>query len=1706
MKKPVLFIICLACSLFTGALLAQDHTAIPDPKFEQALIDMGIDTDGLNGQVLTENINTLTTLNIINKDIDSLNGIQAFVKLTSLNCSFNNLKALDVSNNTALQSLSISSNQISSISLSANLSLKSVICASNQLDSLIIRDNDSLTVIDCSGNRLKKLDVSDNIFLSGLTCSSNQLESLSLLALDSLTFLDCANNRINALDISQNLYLGTLLCAGNQLKSLDISVNDSLTFIDCSSNQLNALDVSNNKFLTNLTCSSNQLTSLSVTENDSLTFLSCANNQLTNLDVSNNVMLLNLICAANQLSSLDLVNNIALATLDVSTNLLNGLNASSNIGLTSLNCSDNQLTDLDISNGQNSILELFNSTNNPNLRCIKVDDPVAANNYPGWQKDAIATYNFTCNPTTYVPDDNFEAALAAYDDIANDDFVPTANIENLTYLDISGRNISDLTGIEDFLALDTLDCSLNFLSNLDMTRQEFLVYLDCSGNLLRALTLRNEMGGIFADMDATNNPFLTCIQVDDVDAAIAETNWFKDGIATYNLDCNAGKTYVPDDNFERALIALGLDWGSLDNYVVTADINTIKTLDVSGKNISNLLGIEDFVGLDSLNCSSNKLSSLDISNIIGLKNLSCFSNYLKELDVQSNTSLIRLSCGDNKLSTLDVSKNTNLVQLVCNGNALTELDVSENLELLILNCNSNHIAGSGLDLSKNTKLVQLFCSNNKLTTIDVTANTALEEIVCASNYLSGLNVLNNAALVKLDCSLNYLTSLDVSGNVNLEELNCNTNQIKSLNFSLNTLLRSLSCDNNQLTSLNVTSNDSLRTISVSTNKLKDLNITDNQLLNELSCSGNQLSSLNVSSNDSLKILSCKNNELSNLNLTNNLLLEFLDCDYNQLTGLNPGMNILLSDLSCSDNSLTVLDVSSNVLLRFLSVNNNQLEELNLSGNDLLERLSCSGNSIITLDLSNSAQLTSLNGSSNQLVSANIKNGNNSQLSSLYLTDNPSLTCIEVDDTAFANNAPGWTKDDIASYNLDCRYDETYVPDDHFEQVLISLGYDTGPVDDYVLTDAINTITDLDISGENISDLTGIEGFAALRSLDISSNLLDSLDLGNNTALTTLICSNNQLDSLGLSDNTLLEVLDFASNSITEIDLKNHTSLSSLDCSSNELSSLDLMYNVGLTTVSCKSNQLTSIDIQNGTNTNITSFDATDNPDLTCIEVDDPAFAGSAPGWSKDANATYSLDCHYNETYVPDDALEQALKDMGYDDSSTGPLDDYVPTARINNLTSLYISNKGISELTGIQDFVNLVTLDCKNNSLTNLDFNSNDLLEYLYCSGNQLAGINVSSNTALTRLNVANNMLTSLDVSANSNLTELYCSSNQLTAIDITQNHNLTVLSCYSNQLVSVDANNGHNDIIISFNLTDNPDLTCVLVDDPIASEGYANWFIDPWAQYRTECNDDDNDGVPDIEDLCPTTPYGDFVDLFGCSFFSLPADNFTILTTSETCRSSNNGKINITAGQIYNYNATIIGGILNDTINFTDDVEIRNLRAGTYELCLTIDDIPGYLNCYEIVITEPEDLSVLSSFNPEDETIVLHMSGGTNYTIDFNGLIFTTQAHSIALNLDKGENTITVKADAECQGIYEETIFLSDNVVFYPNPFTDYFNVFVGGYDSKEVQINIYSCLGNILFSKDFPVLNGSVSVDASHLAAGIYIVSVKSDTSRATFKIVKK
>ena len=179
---------------------------------------------------------------------------------------------------------------------------------------------------------------------------------------------------------------------------------------------------------------------------------------------------------------------------------------------------------------------------------------------------------------------------------------------------------------------------------------------------------------------------------------------------------NNGLTYVPDTYFEQALIDLGLD-ETLDDYVLTSNINDRKELDLSNRGIEDLTGIEDFTALTVLECWSNQLTTLDVSNNTALTALGCDNNQLYTLDVSQNTALTDLNCADNQLISLDVSGATALTDLVCFNNQLTSLDVSQNTALTTLDCFGNNL--TSLDVSNNTALIWLKCHFNQLTSLDV---------------------------------------------------------------------------------------------------------------------------------------------------------------------------------------------------------------------------------------------------------------------------------------------------------------------------------------------------------------------------------------------------------------------------------------------------------------------------------------------------------------------------------------------------------------------------------------------------------------------------------------------------------------------------------------------------------------------------------------------------------------------------------------------------------------------------------------------------------------------------------------------------------------------------------------------------------------------------------------------------------------------------
>ncbi|WP_299114852.1 T9SS type A sorting domain-containing protein [uncultured Winogradskyella sp.] len=1746
------------------------------------------------------NNTSLETLNCSDNQLQTID-VSNNINLKSLTVSGNQLSGINVESNNALTSLSVSNNRIiGELLVSNNLDLESLFCSSNLISTLDLTANTVLKNLDASNNRITDLDLSsintvvcpdpqtDPITLcqgtSTINVSRNELTSLivnngynDLIAIfnasdnpdlfciqidsgftpngwikddwayytdgvcaDIYTYVPDDNFEQALINLGYDDMLDNLVLTSNidSLMTLDISnqgISDAtgiedflaLSILIADNNSINEINILPNTALTELYLSNNNLSQLDTSSNLNIDFLNISNNQISNLDLSNNNQLTILNCSGNSLLNLNLQFNTLLDVLDCSNNLIESLNLSVNSVLSTVLCNDNNLFSLEIDNSNNTAITTFNATSNSSLFCIKVDDIAFSDTAPGWQKDAAASYNTQCG--TYIPDDNFEQALIDQgidSDNTLNNFVPTADIDMLTMLDVSGLAIEDLTGIEDFIALQDLNCSNNILSVINLDTNLALVTLDisgnsigtlnvtlntnltsllCNNNSLTELDIKNGNNNLLANFNATNNPNLFCINVDDTIIGNIPLAWQIDATANYNNDCDNNRfTLIPDIFFEEALIDLGFD-AIVDGQVLTANIEQLQNLDVSDSGISNLTGIQDFKSLVELDCSGNFLNDLDVNDLLFLERLNCSSNNIDDLNgifgISGALSLTELYCAGNNFANIDISQNTSLEVLDCSDNKLINLDLSNNALLRILNTSNNLL--SNLDISALPVLEDVNCDSNRidnLTTSTVLNNT-LTKLSCANNNLSNLQLVNYQDLVSLNCRSNELSQLEINGLNSLEFLDFTSNQITNIDLSTNTNVLAILASQNNLSSLVLILNTSLE---------------------ELNCNVNDIAQLDLTTNTALKFLSCSNNELSSLNLSSNVNL--IEADFNS-------------------NLITTIVLSNNLgTLKTLNANNNQIE-----GDLDLTTMSISACPFQPSQPQDCPENITINLSNNQLEFINLQNGINSDITNFNATNNPNLDCIQVDD---ANNIPiGWLKDATTSYNTDCNFGETFVPDDNFEQALIDLGLDSGPLNDYVPTANIETLLTLDVSGNNIADLTGIEDFEALEDLNCSSNAIDSIDLSSNINLITLNASNNQLSTINTTNNLALTTLNCSSNSIASIDLTQNTNLAVLDisnnvftsflpseilslsdfiCDGNAIVELDFQLNQNVTNLSCQSNSLEVLNIKNGQNAILVNLNTQNNPDLTCIETDN----GTVPAgvtWLVDATTQFSTECFFGETFVPDDNLEQALIDLGYD---TEPLDDYVPTTNIESVTFLNISSREISDLTGIEDFVSLVNLnfeinnvssvdlsnnlvltnlDASNNNITDIDLTSLTGLTSLDISDNGLTTLNLDTNSDLVNLDVANNSLNALNVDILTNLEELNCSSNLISSLSFTQNVNLEILFCQSNILVGDQLNlqNGNNENLQIFNAINNPDLGCILVDDPVAvisnvNGTYDNWDKDDTATYQTICEDADNDGVPNTEDLCPGTEFGVPVDLFGCPFPGLANDNFAISILSETCLNSNDGQITIVSQETYSYMVTLTGEDFFQEYNFINDIDILNLLAGTYEMCITIEEWPAYQTCYTIVITEPNPLEVFASRVASGNRIVVEMSGSTSYNFVFNDETFTTHNSSITLDLKEGANTLKVSTDLECQGIFSEIIFNTKDFVISPNPFNDVINI--DNVNEEEISVNVHSIIGKLILNEKHTGETQNIRINTSSFDSGIYIISVTSKTRISTYKIIKQ
>jgi len=260
--------------------------------------------------------------------------------------------------------------------------------------------------------------------------------------------------------------------------------------------------------------------------------------------------------------------------------------------------------------------------------------------------------------------------------------------------------------------------------------------------------------------------------------------------------------------------------------------------------------------------------------------------------------------------------------------------------------------------------------------------------------------------------------------------------------------------------------------------------------------------------------------------------------------------------------------------------------------------------------------------------------------------------------------------------------------------------------------------------------------------------------------------------------------------------------------------------------------------------------------------------------------------------------------------------------------------------------------------------------------------------------------------------------------------------------------------------------------------------------------------------DLTYTTPgiSGYNIGLGGTVVFALPPDNFKITNNNVTCKGSNNGIINITAQQNFNYTATITNSAgVSTTRTFTNTTDIYNLAPGAYNICFSVAGQSSFKQCFTSVITEPKDLSVYTTLIPATNQAMLTLDGGDIYHITLNGVTSTTTDTQLRVDLKPGANQLSITTDKDCQGIYTKTITIAEGITLYPNPFTQMVSINLGNDLIKSTKVFVYDAFTKVVFSKQFSNQSGSVQLDLSKLTPGVYMVEVIADGKQGTHKIIK-
>lgn len=647
------------------------------------------------------------------------------------------------------------------------------------------------------------------------------------------------------------------------------------------------------------------------------------------------------------------------------------------------------------------------------------------------------------------------------------------------------------------------------------------------------------------------------------------------------------------------------------------------------------------------------------------------------------------------------------------------------------------------------------------------------------------------------------------------------------------------------------------------------------------------------------------------------------------------------------------------------------------------------------------------------------------------------------------------------------------------------------------------------AGIGIQDLTGIEAFTEIVALQVQQNHLSFIDVSQNTKLRQLLLENNDdlAGYLDLSSHTLLT------------DVKVHTT------------------------------SLTAVNIANGNNLNFTRFEA-QNSTISCVQVDNGFTPGN--GWLANNGGVYSETCFTScIVTIPDTLFKSFL--VNNSNINTNGNNEIECSEASSFRGELFLVVLNIQDLTGIEGFTSLTSLNCSETGLSSID---------------------VSSNIALAKLNISNTQIATLDLSANSQLNEFIGVNTALTSLDVSTNSMLSRIIVGNNsQLANLNVANGNNNTITDsdFFASNCPNLTCITVDDVAYSD--ANWTnVDAQTSFSLNCsaNTDTTPPVAVCQDVTiqlttagnATIVAGDINNgstddvaigafsvspsSFSCLDIGSNTVTFTVTDTSgntDTCTAivTVEDTINPSIVQPADISQNIDTGMCSAFVSFpiiivndncsstsftTDAPSDQVFPVGTTTVTVTGMDDSGNTDTktFDITVVDNQipELSCLADFTVAVEQGALYnlpdfIANGDITATDNCNIQTITQTPTAGSQIGIGQTTVTVEVIDDSGNInscsfiltVDQTLSVNDSelgigINVYPNPAHNELTVLSnsGVYIETTQIIDMAGRIVTTIAPSD--TINRTIEI--SSLKPGVYFLRIESPNVNSMIKFIKK